>query len=182
MIKNPIDFENQFIEKFGDIDRITLRSLTKNKLRFELGGDETDLNRVSQAKDRSSQILQYCFNGLPIWLRIILWDKEGEMDLSNAGLAIETSDKNFRDENEEDILYLYLKKYSPLIVSPIVTSIINYEMAEEPSANITCYFVDFDRSIIMNIYDDRGMDVYSPNKAIIEGLLNRFSSWAINDV
>ncbi|WP_214228786.1 DUF3885 domain-containing protein [Pedobacter sp. B4-66] len=52
-------------------------------------------------------------------------------------------------------------------------------MAEEPSANITCYFVDFDRSIIVNIYDDRGMDVYSPNKAIIEGLLNRFSKLGI---
>lgn len=182
MIKSPIDFENQFIEKFGNIDRTTLRPLTNNKLRFELGGDEIDLNRLNQAKDRSNQILQYCFNGLPIWLRIILWDKEAEKDLSNAGLAIETSDNSFRDENEEDILYLYLKKYSPFMVKPIVTSIINYEMAEEPSANITCYFVDFDRSIIVNIYDDRGVDVYSPNKAIIEGLLNRFSSWSINHI
>lgn len=182
MIKKPIDFENQFIEKFGDIDRTTLRSLTKNKLRFELGGDEMDLNRVSQAKYRSNQILQYCFNGLPIWLRIILWDKRSEIDLNNAGFTIETSDNNFRDENEEGILYLYLKKYSPSIVSPIVTSIINYEMAEEPSANIACYFVDFHRSVIVNIYDDRGMDVYSPDKAIIDALLNRYSSWSINDV
>lgn len=77
------------------------------------------------------------------------------------------------------MLYLYVKKYSSFIGSPIFTSIINYEMAEEPSADITSYFVDFDRSIIVNIYDDRGMDVYSPNKAIIKGLLNRFSSWLI---
>lgn len=182
MIKTPIDFESQFIEKFGDIDRTTLRSITKNKLRFELGGDEIDLKRVSQAKERSSQILQYCFSGLPIWLRIILWDKEGEMDLSKAGLAVETFDDSFKDENEEDILYLHLKKYSPFIVNPIVTSIINYEMAVEPSANITSYFIDFDRSIIVNIYDDRGMDVYSPGKAFIKGLLNRFSSWSVNDL
>lgn len=179
MIENPIDFENQFIEKFGDIDRTTLRSLTEGKLRFELGGDEIDISRVKQAKDRSNQILQHCFNGLPIWLRITLWDNEGEVNLNNAGLDVRTSDNNFKNEGEEDVLYLYVKKYSSFIGCPIVTSIINYEMAEEPSANITCYFVDFDRAIIVNVYDDRGMDVYSPDKAIIKGLLNRFPSWLI---
>jgi len=45
--------------------------------------------------------------------------------------------------------------------------------------NITCYFVGFDRSLILNIYDDRGMDVYSPNKVLIDELLNKFSQWSI---
>lgn len=63
------------------------------------------------------------------------------MNLIDAGLVIEPSQNNFGDENEEDILYMYLKKYSPFIVNPIVTSIINYELTEESSANMTCYLL-----------------------------------------
>lgn len=44
-------------------------------------------------------------------------------------------------------------------------------MTEEPSANITCYFINFKRPIIINVYDDRGMDIYSPDKMIIDELL-----------
>ena len=179
MIKNPSDFEKLFIEKFGDISRTTLGSLVENKLRFELGGEEAGSVRINQALDRSSQILKYCFDGLSIWLRVILWDKESEVDLRNSGMHIETANNNFKSKDEEEVMYLYFNKYSQAIVTPFITSIINYEMAEEPCANITCYFIDFERCIIINVYDDRGMDVYSLNKNIIRDLSDKFYTWLI---
>lgn len=179
MIESSIEFENLFIHKFGNLDRTTLSSLGEDKLRFELGGEETDSIRIRQAIDRSGQILQYCFGVSPIWLRIILWGEDDDINLKNAGLVIKDADRTFSDKQEEEILYLHYTKYSPFLVSPITTSIINYEMAEEPSANITCYFIDFEKLIIINIYDDRGMDVYSPDKGLIKDISSKFYDWLI---
>jgi hypothetical protein len=179
MIKNPDDFENKFNEVFGDVDRVTLSSLSKNKLRFELGGEGSDMNRIEQARNRSNQIFQHCFNGLPLWLRIILWDEEAAINLNKAGLTIKSSDDYFESKNEENILYLFIKKYSFSKIDPVVSAKINYEMAEEPSANITCYFINFEKSIIVNVYDDRGMDIYADNQSIINELLSKFSDWVI---
>lgn len=178
-MKNPIEFEKRFVEKFGDIDRTTLSSITENRLRFELGGDETNSTRIKQAKDRSKQILEYCFSGAPVWLRIILWDSESEANLNAAGLNLNLCDDNFKNESEDEVLHLFAKKFGENIGEAVATSIINSEMALEPSANITCYFIDFEKSIIANIYDDRGMDVYSPNKSIIDGLSDKFSIWLV---
>lgn len=178
MIESSIDFENSFIQKFGDLDRASLSSLGKSKSRFELGGEGTDLDRIKQATERSNQILQYCFDESPIWLRIILWSDDEEENLKNAGLVVQNADKAFRNE-EEEILYLYFEKYSSLQVSSVITSIINYDMAVEPSANITCYFVNLEKLILANIYDDRGMDVYAPNKGFIKDLSSKFKSWLI---
>jgi hypothetical protein len=179
MIESSIDFENSFIQKFGDLDRTSLGSIVENKLRFELGGEGTDSARITQAIKRSNQILQYCFDESPIWLRIILWSDEEEVNLKNAGLIVHNADKVFRNKGDEEILYLYFKKYLSFQVSPIITSIINYDMAEEPSANITCYFVDLEKLILVNIYDDRGMDVYALNQEFIKDLSSKFQSWMI---
>lgn len=177
MIEGSIEFENLFVQKFGDLDRGTLSSLVETRLRFELGGEEDGSIRIKQAVERSNQIMQYCFHESPIWVRVILWGEDEEANLETAGLAIKDADKVFRDRQEEEILYLYFKKYSSFLASPITTSIINYEMAEEPSANVTCYFIDFAKLIIINVYDDRGMDVYSPNKRLIEDISNKFYDW-----
>ena len=55
--------------------------------------------------------------------------------------------------------------------------IINYDLTFTPSANITCYFVDFGEPIIVNIYDDRGCDIYSPNCEFADAVNACFSSW-----
>ncbi|MCY1524189.1 hypothetical protein D9M68_591130 [compost metagenome] len=181
MIKNSIDFEKIFVERLGDINRTSLSSLSENKLRFELGGEEDGLLRIKQALHRSNQIIQYCFEGLAIWLRIILWDEDAGINLTNAGLDKKNADSSFKnsDNPDEEVLYLHFNKCSPIITSPILTSIINYEMAEEPSANVTCYFINLEKSIIVNVYDDRGIDIYSQNKNITSDLADKFHDWLI---
>jgi hypothetical protein len=179
MIITATDFEDNFTTIFGDINRSTLSSINENRLRFELGGEEVGSNRIKQALDRSNQILQYCFHNLDIWLRIVLWSDKEEGFLEKAGLVIQSAYSTFRQKNEEETLYLYYDKFSKSLVEPIITSIVNYELAEEPSANITCYFVNFEKQIVINIYDDRGVDVYSTNKKIIEAISDKFYPWLI---
>lgn len=181
MVNDFNDFEKQFTESFGDINRTTLSEIQENRLRLELGADRSDLGRIMQASSRSKRVLQYCFQNLPFWLRIILWSESEEKNLEQAGLTVKDADIVFRHKSEDEVLYLYFEKYSNTIANSVITSIVNYEMAEEPSANVTCYFINFERSLIINIYDDRGMDIYSPEKSVIEEISNRFSTWRVKD-
>ena len=177
MISDFNDFDKLFADTFGDIDRTTLSSIYENRLRLELGADESGLNRIEQAIGRTMQFLQYCFQEMPVWLRLILWSEAEEKNLEQAGLIIRHADIAFRQENAEYVvLYLNFKKVSEPVRS-VITSIINYEMAEEPSANLTCYFINFEKPVIINVYDDRGMDIYSPDKRIINELSNKFATW-----
>lgn len=173
MIKNSKDFENSFLQQFGEIDRDTLGAL-KSKIRFDLGGEGKISVRNRQALFRSRHILDYCFGDSYIWLRIILWNENEELNLEKAGLTLDDADPFFKDA---DILYLFFQKYAYNFVEPVVVSNINYEVAKDPSANITCYFVNFQKSLIVNIYDDRGMDVYCSNKYFLNELSEKFHSW-----
>ncbi|WP_259071963.1 DUF3885 domain-containing protein [Mucilaginibacter sp. X4EP1] len=178
-INNTNDFELLFHDKFGDLDRSTLSKIKNKKLRIELGGEENDSKRREQALARSNEILRYCFGRKAIWLRMILWSDKEERNLENSGFEIYKAAKVLKQKDEDEILYLYFNRYSKLLLSPIAKSIINFEMAEEPSANITCYFISFNSKLIINIYDDRGLDIYTPNEELLKNINNKFSDWVM---
>ena len=42
------------------------------------------------------------------------------------------------------------------------------------------YFINNDKSVIFNMYDDRGLDVISTKKETIAPLYNKFNDWILN--
>lgn len=178
-IDNANEFERLFNDTFGDIDRNTLSKLGAEKLRIDLGGDEEGAQRLNQALDRSSKVLQYCFKNKAVWLRMILWSDREERNLENAGFKLHKAIRVFKQKSEDQILYTHFNRYSKHLLTPIRKSIINFDMAVEPSANITCYFVSFSAKLIINIYDDRGLDIYTPNNVLLNKIKNDFFEWLI---
>jgi len=178
-INNANDFEFLFDTTFGDIDKRSLSEAKDKKLRITLGGEGNDSLRVEQAFIRSIKILQYCFSSKSILLRMILWSKNEEKNLEHAGFQLKKADKVLRRKDDDEILYAHFNTFSRIVLSPIIKSIINFEMAEEPSANITCYFVSFNSELIINVYDDRGVDVYSPNIELLNKIKAKFFDWLI---
>jgi RHS repeat-associated protein len=180
MISDSISFEKDFIKTFGDNNRSSLVSVKENRIRVELGGSLTVSNRVEQALFRSKQILQYCFGKSQIWLRIILWDDNERENLKKADFKLNHANLFFEGVvANEKVLYVHFKEYAELFVNPIILAIINYEINKEPYANITCYFINFSTPVLLNIYDDRGMDIFSPNKRLINGIADQYNSWLI---
>jgi len=110
---------------------------------------------------------------------MILWSKNEEKNLEHAGFQLKKADKVLRRKDDDEILYAHFNTFSRIVLSPIIKSIINFEMAEEPSANITCYFVSFNSELIINVYDDRGVDVYSPNIELLNKIKAKFFDWLI---
>lgn len=177
-IENAADYENFFLEKFGDISKSTLSSLKSQRVRFNLGEELEDEYRFQQALNRSTSILDDCFSGKDIWLRIIMWGENGLHELKSTGMDLDIANEKIEGkEGGYDVLYLYYERYSFQIISPVVASIINYELARDPSAHITCYFVNFYHPVVVNIYDDRGCDIYSPNNSIILSLAQKHKNW-----
>ncbi|PWG78084.1 DUF3885 domain-containing protein [Pararcticibacter amylolyticus] len=180
MINTWKDFEDTFNNVFGRINTTSLASIDRNRLRIELGGEGDDSARVIQAIQRSNRILEYCFSGKDVWIRAILWSEDEEAALEMAGLSVRSANKLFRQKKEdEEVLYLFFDRYTDSLGKVLTTSIINYEMALEPSANITCYFINLKDQLIINIYDDRGMDIFSPNDDLIYAIGRQFSGWLL---
>lgn len=174
ILKNAGDFEKEFIDKFGDIDRTSLSKQVK--IRCELGGEESDLRRVEQALDRAIKIFSTCFKDSDIWLRVVLWDKKAMENLKAAGLCLQDATIEFGSNTDNSIRYIYYEKFSKSIIYPFISTIINYDLGYEPSANITCYFLNFNLRVIVNLYDDRGLDIYSQNKTLLQDINKKFKN------
>ncbi len=94
-------------------------------------------------------------------LRILLWDDNAVELLEKLIIGTDHQAERTRDlESECDMLYVKMKKYDEFIGNYIKELIIHHDMAIEPSANITCYYINFEIPVVINIYDDRGMDVF----------------------
>ena len=183
MLYSHNDFEKLVDKTFGEIDRTTLSSIHENRIRLELGESELEMNRFKQAFLRADEVFRFCFEDFSVWLRIVLWTDAEEKNLEQAGLAIETADIVFRTKVDgNEVLYLNYRRYSCEMVGAVIKSIINYEMAKDPSANITCYFINFEKRLMINVYDDRGMDIHSPDTKFFSEISNRFAVWKSQDL
>jgi len=187
IIDNPSDFELLFTNTFGDIDRSTLYGVEEdNALGIELGGrGNSEAQRLKQAFSRGNKILQYCFGGKSIWLRIILWTDKEQRNLADAGFSMDKATKVFKQKEDYETfhkyetLYIHFNRYSKLSLSPLTKSNINYDSKVDPCAQITCYYIDLDSKLIINIYDDRGLVIYSPNKELLMKIKNKFRDWLL---
>ncbi len=101
-IKDKSDFDTIFQDRFGDISKITLSNIKKNRIRINLGEDLDGKSRVNQALKRSKVVLDFCFKGKEIWLQIILWDNDALIGLKTAGINPDDADNRF-EWKEDDI-------------------------------------------------------------------------------
>lgn len=180
MILNSNDFNNSYNRIFPQINTNTLSVLKTNRIRIELGANKKGKKRVEQCLFRCDEILKYCFGDQDIWIRTTLWSDAEKENLVNAGFKFNKADLIFEENREENhILFIYKRQYSLSFFNPIILSIINYEINEVPFANITCYFINFSTPLIINIYDDRGMDIMSSDKDLFKRVQEHFKAWII---
>lgn len=63
----------------------------------------------------------------------------------------------------------------------ILKSIINQDFIDKsPSTSQECYFVNNSKNLILNLYDDRGIDVMATKKETLQSLYKTYNSWILN--
>lgn len=63
----------------------------------------------------------------------------------------------------------------------ILEAMINTDFGiRQPSLSGECFFINHDKDIVLNLYDDRGMDVIASNKNTLNTLYKNHNSWILD--
>ncbi|WP_018591198.1 DUF3885 domain-containing protein [Terrisporobacter glycolicus] len=97
-----------------------------------------------------------------------------------------TYDEDINKEgNTIEIKYPYKVKILSSTVSSIpykeiLQGIANYEQGREPSICQSVYFININKNIIFNMYDDRGCIIFSNSKDRLINLYQRYNEWLVD--
>ena len=137
-----------------------------------------DIEKVNFIQKRMKYILDYIFSNKEIYVILFIWnvDRNTIIDLFECGFHYDKFDqiiKNIQikdikledDPPNTEVQLLYSKAYQYEKIQPIVQAIAGNEILVKPSADISAYFILFeeDRNILVNLYDDRGIEILSPH-------------------
>ena len=176
-------------------------------LRFDLGGDwsaETDqITRVLQALDRARAVCEAALDGSQSVLAVIrMWGVRRPSDrnrtfrrLGQMGFhAPLTPSGSFRhpDDDPESRNHFFLS--GPTTVADravLLWDACGSEMGIEPSSRtvtlaneradqFASLLVDLERGILINVYDDRGVDVIATRGETLQPLYDQFDAWLLD--
>lgn len=172
------------------------------RLRFELGGEELEhadqpVPRFLQAHRRASTIADALFSGNCI--AVVAWsgqapDPTGLLDEAEDGFAALQSTgfsspliSEWRamlypdPDGETDAWKLrsYDLGHDKAARDTLLWHAIASEMPIYPSAPVVTFLLDPCKSVMLHVYDDRGMDVIASNPAQIQGLHANFKDWLL---
>lgn len=170
-------------------------------LRFELGGGEfgTDrpLRRFAQAYERSNAVAQAFFENSPevyvllTSLDLEKPDKKRLKPLKRCGIkrsevkhickTPQHDDDHIADYGSDlfrhwDIVKLKDKR----TISEILWLGIGLEIGVQPALRVDACLVDPENGLLLNLYDDRGMDVVAIHRAPLCDLFVRFNDWLLD--
>lgn len=173
------------------------------RLRFELGGQEFDnsvqpVPRFLQAHRRASTVADALFRESCIG--VVAWNgrlpdpaglpdevDDGFVALQSTGFhAPQISEWQavlYPDPGEEaDVWDVRSYDMGPdkIVRDTLLWHVVASEMPIYPSAPVVAFLIDPSKSVMMHIYDDRGMDVSAYDAATLHGLYAGFADWLLD--
>lgn len=167
-------------------------------LRFELSTGNNYVTMFFSAYDRVRKLLEYTFNNsdkLYVLVRFYV-DISNSKKTSKQMRRLKRCGFKLPEKNLcEKAFYSYLiedkeEEYYDEYLLPIEINNDNYlailwavcsqDLGIQPSAEISCYFLDFNRQIIAHPYDDRGMDIVATKKESLEFLYQDYYHWLLD--
>lgn len=173
------------------------------RLRFELGGEEFDntvqqVPRFLQAHRRASTIADALFSENCV--AVVAWnscppDPAGLPDKVQDGfVALQSTGFDAPQTNEwqanlysapDDEAYVWqLRSYdlghNKVARDTLLWHAIASEMPIYPSAPVVTFLLDPNTSVMLHVYDDRGMDVIASDAAKLHGLHSDFADWLLD--
>lgn len=174
------------------------------RLRFELGGEtfgtDQPVPRFVQAFGRARQVAREAFEGSKCVFGIAAaWENshddlfapadDGFVALQDAGFSLEPLREweapLWPDEPlEEDRVRARWRAFDvsdDFAARDVLMWLqVAHEMRVTPRAPILSYLVDFDRGIILYVYDDRGMDLTAMQPDTLRDLYTARSEWLLD--
>lgn len=96
--------------------------------------------------------------------KILFWEKDTLIEdlLKSMNLTKYWLNTSYKNGEDPGVLYIDMKAFDEKILRQLLINHFNYEMAEDPSLNIRVQIcINEENEIkLLDIYDDRGFDVY----------------------
>ena len=87
--------------------------------------------------------------------------------------------KDTEDDEYIYIRYLYNTKVSDINISEVLKQCIYADFAVEKCILGWAYLINVSKKIIYHLYDDRGLDVISSEKATLKPIYDKFKDWVL---
>lgn len=184
----------EFIDAYRDL----FAGNSELKVRFKMGEDMRGAKRLNQVLRRFEDISDFVFRDKEIWVFLIVWNaneenakkllkemsgEQGATSYYHGKIDDGLVDKERYDEEafeDAEIVYLKYDHYSINLILPIVYSKAGYDLGMEDTTGILAYFLCFeDHPILLNLYDDRGMELLSHDKNTINSVCEKFRDYVI---
>ncbi|WP_412552238.1 DUF3885 domain-containing protein [Shimia sp. MIT1388] len=169
-------------------------------LRFELGGEDVPtsrpLKRFNQAIERASAVAEALFQrSEAIWLLTCYYGEEPRpkkylkplkhcglhrKDFTHLGKVAQTDPDVVADFDTDQYRFwdaIQLTEKSQL--QEVLWLVLGAELGIKPDLRTDAYFVDFQQSLVLHPYDDRGMDVAATPKDALIPLYHTFGDWLL---
>lgn len=175
-------------------------------LRFELGGELSNTDepvlRFIRAFDRaravadavfrsSAALLAICGSPPEPW-EIVGYDPpclDGFAALQSLGFRVRTPAQTWKARHPFNIHDDEIGEFSwqafdisgeRALRDTLIWNCIAQEMAIGPKAPVGSFLVDFERGLLLHIYDDRGMDVFATDPRTVLPVYQEFNSWLLD--
>lgn len=165
--------------------------LNPGGLRFELSAGGSYIHQFITAQIKAREICNFIFEGID---EILLcceyfgkYDQSGLLSVARSLKEIElwpqaTKEYWFVPEADNDILgqHIIAFKISMKYLDNILWSNISSDLGVRPSASCRLHMFDFNRSIHVFPYDDRGMDVVGPNHDMLKKVYLKYYHYLLD--
>jgi hypothetical protein len=153
------------------------------RVRLKMGSLSEPAERRAEVVERSLHVLSFLFDGSAMWGRIRLWDGDTDRALEKLGQyeCAESAVVQLRAGSDDAcILLRHWKEFDAKAVVAILHAIAGYELGLEPRIDLKCYFISLSRGFIVNLYDDRGMDVVAVSPNVVRHVADEFPDLVID--
>lgn len=187
MIRNS-ELEEFITKYFPDLQlKIPLYYNWGLGIRFELNTNtefQADRQLLHQIYSRAITIFEDCFiSSNKIWFLV---RREDDLKIRRRGPFF---NKYLQSETLRQLNYIKINEnhyygvkceYHNIRYKKLLQDLANFEMGMKPATNEECFFINIDKKIIFNMYDDRGVDVISSSIQGIRELYLRHETWILD--
>lgn len=165
--------------------------LHEGALRFELSISGSAIDIFVCALDKARKLCSEIFGeGEPIGVCLSFYGGRNFLsalsffrELEDSGITIPKNSEcwRIRDPEEEDLyrhFILFETPYSSLI--RLVWGALAQDLGVRPRIKGSTYIFSLKKSVLIHPYDDRGMDIISPNRQLLAGLYQKYNSWLLD--
>lgn len=168
--------ENIF-ERFWQIDSRSLIYYNSNRIRIYFD----DLNDLEEIQNKSFKLFESIFSQNALHSMVILysetdtlWNDQIEAISYRELNEIVLSEEKWIIKNENQFEIVFYNKIDFSLLKKLNKAIIEKDFSIDPELYLKVFYFDFENNVIVNFYDDRGMDIVSDNIEKLNEIYNLF--------